>query len=96
MIPGDHEGPNSGNDMEADRVPGLPELALEVRDDVHGEGDARADEMDAEHGEAGAVPRLHRAVRTERVGEGVLDFREAALALVAAVPDDGEHADDAL
>ncbi len=96
MIPGDHKGPNAGNYMEADRVPGLPELALEVRGHVHGECDARAGEMDADHGEAGAVPRLERAVRKERVGEGVLDLREAALALVDVVPDDGEHADDAL
>lgn len=82
--------------MQTDRVPGLPELVLEVGDDVHGEGDARAREVQTEDGDTGAVPGLERAVRKERVGEGVLDFRESALVLVAAVPDDGEHADDAL
>ena len=82
--------------MEADRVPGLPELALEIRDDVHGQGDARAGYVDAEDGDAGAVPGLERAVRKERVGKRALEFREAARALVAAVPDDGEDADDAL
>ena len=77
-------------------MPDLPELALEVGDDVHGDGDARACKVQAEDGDAGAEPGLERAVRKERVGEGVLDFCEAALALVAAVPDDGEDAHDAL
>lgn len=96
VIPRNYERPNSGNYMEADGVPDLPELALEVGDDVHGDGDARAGKVQAEDGDAGAVPGLHRAVRKERVGEGVLDFREAALALVAAVPDHRQHAHDAL
>ena len=82
--------------MQTDRMPGLPELALEVGDDVHGERDARAREVQAEDGDGWAVPGLERPVHKERVGEGVLDFREAALVLVVAVPDDGEHADDAL
>ncbi len=82
--------------MQTDRVPGLPELALEVGDDVHGEGDARARKVEAEDGDGWAVPSLERAVRKERVGEGVFDFREAALVLVAAVPHDGEDAHDAL
>jgi len=96
VIPRDDERPDSRDDVEADRVPRFPQLALEVGDDVDGERDARAREVHAQDGDARAVPGLHRAVRKERVRERVLDFREAALVLVRAVVDEREHTHGAL
>ena len=96
MVARDDERPQARHDVQADGVPRFPELGPAVRGDVDGERDARAEQVHTEDGGARAVPRLERAVDEEGVRERVLDFREAALALVAAVPDDGEDAHDAL
>lgn len=96
VIARDGERPQPRHDVQADGVPRFPQVGPAFGDDVDGERDARAEQVHAEDGGARAVPRLERAVDEEGVRERVLDFREAALALVAAVPDYGQNAHDAL
>lgn len=96
MVARDDERPEPRHDVQADGVPRFPEVGPAVRGDVDGERDARAEKVHAEDGGARAVARLERAVDEQGVRERVLDLGKAALALVAAVPDYGEHAHDAL
>jgi len=96
VVARDDERPEPRHDVQADGVPRFPEVGPAVGGDVDGERDARAEKVHAEDGGGRAVARLERAVDEEGVRERVLDLSKAALALVAAVPDYGEDAHDAL